>query len=276
MKRFLIRGLLWGFLCLFLLACETVPITGRRTLNLVPQSQLNSMAKSQYDQFLEQHKLSDNTAASQMVKRIGLRLQRSVEGYYAARGMRELLSGYDWEFNLIESDEKNAWCMPGGKVVVYEGILTIAENEAGLAVVMGHEIAHAIAEHGNERMSTALLAQLGGAALSTALKEQPENTKKWFLAAYGAGTQVGIMLPYSRRQEAEADHLGLIFMARAGYDPRAAIPFWKRMAKEGGGSAPPEFLSTHPTSQSRIENIKEIMPTALKHYRQADGQATSR
>ncbi|MFW6303516.1 MAG: M48 family metallopeptidase [Candidatus Sumerlaeota bacterium] len=273
MKRYFIRGFVGLIVCVFLLACETVPITGRRTLNLVPQSQLNSMAKSQYDQFLEQNQLSDNTAASQMVKRVGLRLQRSVEGYYAARGMQDLLSGYSWEFNLIESDEKNAWCMPGGKVVVYEGILSIAEDEEGLAVVMGHEIAHAIAEHGNERMSTALIAQLGGAALSTAIEEQPESTKKWFLAAYGAGTQVGVLLPYSRRQEAEADHLGLIFMARAGYDPRAAIPFWKRMAKEGGGGATPEFLSTHPTSQSRVENIEEIMPTALKHYRQAVGQA---
>jgi predicted Zn-dependent protease len=157
--------------------------------------------------------------------------------------------------------------MPGGKVVVYEGILPLTQDRTGLAVVMGHEIAHAVARHGNERMSAGMLAQFGAAALNTAMKEKPEATRRLFLGAYGVGAQVGVLLPYSRQHETEADYLGLIFMARAGYDPRAAVPFWQRMASKGGAS-PPEFLSTHPTSQTRIENIKKAMPMALKHYRQ--------
>ncbi len=270
--KYTIRCLIFCLAGFYFLACTTVPITGRRSLNLVPASQLNTMANDQYAQFLKENELSDDYSSARMVRRVGQRIQRSVEDYYASKGLSSELSGYDWEFNLIESDEKNAWCMPGGKVVVYEGILPITQDDTGLAVVMGHEIAHAIAQHGNERMSTALLAQLGGTALTVALDEQPENTKKWFMAAYGAGAQVGIMLPYSRKQESEADYLGLVFMARAGYDPRAAVPFWKRMAADSSGSMP-EFLSTHPTSETRIRRINELMPEVLKHYRSADTSA---
>ncbi len=271
--KYILRCLMLCIATIGLMACTTVPITGRRSLNLVPQSQINSMANEQYSQFLSENKLSDDYSSTLMVRRVGRRIQNAVEDYYASRGLSAELSGYDWEFNLIESDEKNAWCMPGGKVVVYEGILPVTQDATGLAVVMGHEIAHAIAQHGNERMSTALLAQLGGTALSVALDEQPENTRKWFLAAYGAGTQVGIMLPYSRQQETEADYLGLIFMAKAGYDPRAAIPFWQRMAADSKGGSMPEFLSTHPASETRIQSIKQRMPEVLRYYQPADASA---
>jgi predicted Zn-dependent protease len=200
-----------------------------------------------------------------MVKRVGARIQKAVETYFAQQGLSAELSGYRWEFNLVEDPQINAWCMPGGKVVVYTGILPLTQNEAGLAVVMGHEIAHAVAEHGNERMSQALLQQLGGVALSVAMKDEPTETRNMWFAAYGIGSQVGVLLPFSRTQESEADHLGLIFMAMAGYDPRVAPEFWKRMAAKGG-EKPPEFLSTHPADETRIRQINEWMGEALQYY----------
>ncbi|MFA7061951.1 MAG: M48 family metallopeptidase [Pedobacter sp.] len=201
-----------------------------------------------------------------MVKRVGEKVQKAVEQYFADSGLREHLSDYKWEFNLVEDKQVNAWCMPGGKVVVYTGILPIARTEAGLAVVMGHEIAHAIAEHGNERMSQGLIAQLGGVALSTALSTKTAATQQLWMTVYGVGAQYGAILPYGRLQESEADHLGLIFMAMAGYDPHEAVPFWERMAAQKGGKAPPEFLSTHPADATRIENIKRLIPKAMEQY----------
>lgn len=201
-----------------------------------------------------------------MVKTVGHKIQGAVEKYMKDNNLSDRLNGYNWEFNLVESNEVNAWCMPGGKVVVYTGILPITQNAGGLAVVMGHEIAHAVARHGDERMSQALLTQLGGVALSVALKDQPEKTQQLWMAAFGAGTQVGVLLPYSRLQESEADHLGLIFMSMAGYDPHIAVDFWGRMAKMNQGQKPPEFLSTHPSDQSRIEKIKSELPEAMKYY----------
>jgi len=167
----------------------------------------------------------------------------------------------------VEDKEVNAWCMPGGKVVVYSGILPVTQGEAGLAVVMAHEIAHAVAEHGNERMSQGLLAQFGGMALSEALSARPEATQNLWMTAYGVGAQYGAMLPYSRLQENEADHLGLIFMAMAGYDPNEAVTLWQRMATQKGGTAPPEFLSTHPSDAARIENIRRLIPEAMRYYK---------
>jgi predicted Zn-dependent protease len=201
-----------------------------------------------------------------MVQRVGRRIQGAVERYFAEHSMSDQLKGYAWEFNLVESKEVNAWCMPGGKVVVYSGILPIAGDEAGLAVVMAHEIAHAIAKHGNERMSQGLLTELGGIALSTALESYPEQTRALWMTAFGVGAQVGVLLPYSRLHESEADRLGLIFMAMAGYDPNEAPRFWGRMSAEKGGAAPPEFLSTHPSDKTRIEKIKEEIPEAMKYY----------
>jgi predicted Zn-dependent protease len=201
-----------------------------------------------------------------MVKRVGERIAAAVEEYFKEKGMVQKMKNYRWEFNLVESPEVNAWCMPGGKVVVYSGLLPVARNEAGLAVVMGHEIAHAIAHHGNERMSQQLMAQLGGMALSEALKTKPQETQQLWMTAYGVGAQYGVLLPYSRLQESEADHLGLIFMAMAGYDPHEALSFWERMATASGGEKPPELMSTHPSDQTRIENIKKLLPEIMKKY----------
>ena len=247
--------------------CSTVPITGRRQLDLVPNSTMLATSFQEYDKFLKEHKLSTNEEETQMVKRVGTRIEKAVEQYFQGRGLSQQLDGYAWEFNLVEDKEANAWCMPGGKVVVYTGILPITKNEAGLATVMGHEIAHAVARHGNERMSQALLAQMGGLALAVALDQYPSETNQLWMAVYGMGAQVGILLPYSRLQETEADHLGLIFMAMAGYDPHQAVDFWQRMAKMKDGKAPPEFLSTHPSDEARIKKIEEFLPEAMKYYR---------
>jgi predicted Zn-dependent protease len=181
------------------------------------------------------------------------------------KGLSASLAGYAWDFNLVESPEVNAWCMPGGKVVVYSGLLPVAQDETGLAVVMGHEIAHAIARHGDERMSQSMLQEFGGLALTTYLEQKPAQTQQLWMTAYGVGTTVGLMLPYSRTHESEADHMGLIFMAMAGYDPSASLAFWERMSA-GKGGAPPEFLSTHPSDQTRIANLRKLLPDAQKHY----------
>lgn len=250
-----------------LTACSTVPVTGRSQLNLIPGSSMLSMSFQQYDQFLKENKLSSNKEQTQLVKQVGTRIQKAVELYFKQAGLSEQLANYQWTFNLVEDKQINAWCMPGGKVVVYTGILPVTQNETGLAVVMGHEIAHAIAEHGNERMSQGLMAQLGGAALSTALSSKPSETQQLWMSVYGVGAQYGALLPYGRLQESEADHLGLIFMTMAGYDPNEAVPFWQRMAAQKTGQAPPEFLSTHPSDSTRIENIRRLIPEVLRQYR---------
>jgi predicted Zn-dependent protease len=247
-------------------SCSTVPITGRQQLSLLPESQLIAMSISNYDQFLSENKLSDNQRQVEMVTRVGDKIAKAVIQYMDQNGMGDRIKGYNWEFNLVDEDVPNAWCMPGGKVVVYTGILPITQTEEGLAVVMGHEIAHAIARHGNERMSQAMLIETGGLALAAAVDEKPEETKALFMMAYGVGTSVGVSLPYSRAHETEADKLGLIFMAMAGYDPNQAVGFWERMSA-AGGQKPPEFLSTHPSDQSRINNLKTFMPEAMKYYK---------
>lgn len=248
--------------------CATVPVTGRTQLNMVPDSTILSMSLQQYDQFLKTHKLSSDAQSTALVRQVGSRIQRAVETYFQQQGMAAELEHYRWEFHLVESPEVNAWCMPGGKVVVYTGILPITQDEAGLAVVMGHEIAHAVAKHGNERMSQALAMQMGGVALSVALADKGVQTRNLAMAAFGAGATVGILLPYSRLHESEADEMGLIFMAMAGYDPHAALNFWQRMAaQKGAKKKPPEFLSTHPSDATRIEDIRRMIPKAMAYYR---------
>ncbi len=249
--------------------CSTNPVTGRKQLTLIPAGEMLSMSYSEYDQVLKQSKLSTDQKATEMIKRVGHRIQKAVEDYAQQKGWANRLEGYHWEFNLIESEQVNAWCMPGGKVAFYTGILPICENEVGVAVVMGHEVAHAVAEHGNERVSQGLLANFGSAALSIALKDKPKETRNLWLGAFGIGTAVGVLLPFSRSHESEADHMGLIFMAMAGYDPNAAVSFWQRMAAKKGGQAPPEFLSTHPSDETRIADIKKHLPEALKYYKPA-------
>ena len=247
--------------------CSTVPITGRSQLNLIPALEINALSFQQYDEFLKQNKLSTDANKTAMVKRIGVNVQKAVETYFAQNNLSKELQGYAWDFNLVENPEVNAWRMPGGKVVVYTGILPITQDETGLAVVMGHEIAHAIAQHGGERMSQGLLQELGGMALSVALKDEPELTQNLFMTAYGVGTTIGVMLPFSRTHESEADRLGLIFMSMAGYNPNVAVDFWTRMSQSKGGASPPEFLSTHPSDETRIANIKKHLPEALKYYK---------
>lgn|SRR5574338_155961 len=246
--------------------CSTVPITGRSQLSLISASEMNSMSFAQYGDFLKENKLSNDKSAVDMVRRVGGKIQRAVETYFAQNNLSQELEGYEWEFNLVESPDVNAWCMPGGKVVVYTGILPVTKDETGLAVVMGHEIAHAVAQHGAERMSQGLLQQLGGVALSVALQNKPQETQDLFMTAYGVGTTVGVMLPFSRTQESEADRLGLIFMAMAGYNPNYAIDFWTRMAAQSGGK-PPEFLSTHPSDETRIADLKKELPEAMSYYK---------
>lgn len=249
------------------ISCSTVPLTGRSQLNMIPSSEMLAMSFQQYDQFLKESKLSTNQSQVNIVKGVGGKIKTAVEKYMADNNLSDRLKGYNWEFNLVEDEQVNAWCMPGGKVVVYTGILPVTQDETGLAVVMGHEIAHAIAEHGNERMSQQLLQQFGAVGLMVAMQDEPAETQALWLAVYGVGTTVGIMLPYSRTHESEADHLGLIFMAMAGYDPHAAPEFWKRMAAGKQGGSPPEFLSTHPSDQTRINDITSWIPEAMKYYK---------
>lgn len=254
----------------FLSSCASVPVTGRRQLNLIPGSTMLSMSAQQYGDFLKSNKVvSADEKQTQLVRSVGLKIQHAVEAYFSQNNLSDQLNGYNWEFNLVESKDVNAWCMPGGKVVVYTGILAVTKTEAGLAVVLGHEIAHAVAQHGNERMSQGLLAQFGGMAVSQLLAEKPEQTKQLYLTAFGLGAQFGVLLPFSRTQESEADHLGLIFMAMAGYDPNEAVTFWQRMSEHKKGEAPPEFMSTHPADQTRIEDIKRELPEALTYYRRS-------
>jgi predicted Zn-dependent protease len=257
------------FILILLLAvgCATNIVTGRKQLNLVSESELQMMAVDQYKAFLSENEVlnpATNKDAA-MVQKVGNRIAKAVSEYYTSQGQPQVLEGYQWEFNTIDSEDANAWVMPGGKVVVYTGLLPITQNENALAIVMGHEIAHAVAKHGNERMSQALVQQLGGIALDVALSQQPQQTRELFLLSYGIGTHLGVMLPWSRKHELEADKIGLRFAAMAGYNPREAIPFWQRMM-EAGGAKPPEFLSTHPADSRRIRQLEKIMPEALQFY----------
>jgi len=253
-------------LCLVTVSCETVPVTGREQLNLISSEQLHSMAVGSYSEFLAGNRVVTGTESARMVKSVGRDIQNAVEMFLEREGESERISGYDWEFNLIEDSSANAWAMPGGKVAVYTGILPITRGPAGLAVVMGHEIAHVVAAHGNERMSQALLTQLGGMALQTALSQQPAMTQQLFMAAFGVGAQVGVLLPYSRLQESEADRLGVIFMAMGGYDPREAVGFWQRMMEKKSGRGVPQFLSTHPSYEDRIGKIRGYVDEAMEYY----------
>jgi predicted Zn-dependent protease len=208
---------------------------------------------------------------AEMVGRVGDRIRRAVESYYASKGLSKQLEGYKWEYHLIESNEANAWCMPGGKIVVYTGLLPYTQNEAALAVVLGHEVSHAIFQHGNERMSQQLGVEAVNLGLDVALANKPTETRNLFMGAFGAGAQYGVLLPFSRKDEYEADHYGLIWAAMAGYNPQEAIPLWERMEKAGNGQRPPEFASTHPSEANRIDQLKKWMPEAMKYYKPMGG-----
>ncbi len=256
MKKFTIL-----FAIALFLSCSTNPFTGKSTLALVPNSQLFPMAFQEYSSFLSENKVVSGTKDAQMVKSVGQKIAVAAERYLNANGYAGYLQDYQWEYNLVDSPDVNAWCMPGGKIVVYTGILPITQNEAGLAAVMGHEVAHALANHGQQRMSAGQLQALGAVAGNIALSKDPKN-QEIFNQAYGIGSTVGVMLPFSRNHESEADQIGLYLMAIAGYEPMVAAQLWERMKANAGGQAPPEFLSTHPSSDTRINNIKEWAPAA--------------
>lgn len=264
------RKNLWAFLLmlqgLLLSSCMTVPVTGRSQLNIVSSSGMLALSNETYGKFKKSNQESADRKNTATVRNVGTRLQLAVEGYLRQKGMAREVAGYSWEFKLFESKDVNAFALPGGKVVIYSGILPYTKNDAGLAVVMSHEIAHVIARHGNERMSQALITQMGGVALNEALASQSKKTKDLWAGVYGIGATFGFLMPYSRMQETEADHIGLIFMAMAGYDPKEAVAFWTRMTAQPG-NRPLEFLSTHPAPESRIRQIQSEIPEAMSYYR---------
>ena len=245
-------------------SCSTVPLTGRSQLAFLSNQELQPLVNEEYSKALKSNELVTNSTEGKQVVQVGKKMAVAVEKYLIEQGYGDLVKEMDWEFNLLKSDRVNAWCMPGGKVAFYTGILPITQNETGIAVVMGHEIAHAVASHANERMSTGLLVNFGFAALSAAVGQNPTLTQEIFLQSVGIGSELK-MLRFSRKHELEADRMGLIFMAMAGYDPREAPVFWDRMAASLG-QAPPEFLSTHPGPDRRSERLHAQMPEALKYY----------
>lgn len=261
-------GLILILTLAMVVGCETVPITGRRQLSFVPQGQLMGLSRDNYEQILKESKLSQDPDQVEMVRRVGDRLVQAVTQYMGDTGQSGRIKDYAWEFNLIEDDKTmNAFCLPGGKVAVYTGLLRVTQDDAGLAAVISHEIAHAIANHGGERMSQMLLVELGGYSLSQALKQSPAKTQTIWMSAYGVGTTVGVVLPYSRSHENEADRIGLIIMALGGYDPNAAIGLWERMNQEQKQGKLPDFLSTHPAPATRIKLIRDHIQEAMGYYK---------
>ncbi|MBB3124949.1 putative Zn-dependent protease [Mesoflavibacter sabulilitoris] len=248
------------FLVLMAVSCATNPFTGKKTLALIPNSQLFPTSFAQYNQVLSEGKVVTGTQQSEMIKRVGQRIAVAAERWLNANGKPGYLNDYKWEYNLIQEDVVNAWCMPGGKIAFYTGILPVAENETAIAVIMGHEVAHALANHGQQRMSAGMLQQVGAVAGNVAIKD--EQTRNAFNQYYGVGSQVGLMLPFSRSHETEADRIGLYLTAIAGYNPEEGAELWKRMAQASGGQAPPEILSTHPANESRIDNLTALAPQA--------------
>lgn len=265
MRRFLTVIVVLTF---SLSSCTTNPITGRKQLTLVSEQTLQQEAVNQYRSFLSENKVvsASTNKDAEMVKRVGTRIARAITDYYSSKGLANVLEGYNWEFNLVQSPEVNAWCMPGGKVVVYTGLLGVTKNEAALAVVLGHEITHAVAGHGQERISQAMAAQ-GLELAGNIFTSGNQKANQIFNAVYAPSAQIGVLLPNSRRQEYEADHYGLLFSAMAGYNPNEAIPFWERMAALKQGKEGLEILSTHPLDEKRIQALKGYIAEALQYYK---------
>ncbi|QIK61256.1 M48 family metallopeptidase [Dysgonomonas sp. HDW5A] len=263
-----------AILFLALSSCSSVPLTGRKQVLLVSDQEVLTLSLQEYGEFMKTAPKSTDKANTALVNKVGRNIANAVETYLKANGMESMLSEYAWEFNLVKSPEVNAFCMPGGKIVVYEGILPITKDETGLAVVLGHEVAHAVAKHANERMSQQMLQQYGGAALGVALSGTSSTVQTVANSVYGLSAEYGVMLPYSRKQELEADKLGLIFMAMAGYNPQEAEGFWTRMSNKSGGASVAEFQSTHPSDETRIKKIREALPEAMKYYKGSTGNST--
>ncbi len=258
-NRILFCGILITALAI---SCAKNPFTGKSTLALVPNSEILPSAFAQYGTFLKENKVISGTADANRVVNVGTKIKNAAEKWLNANGYQGYLKDYQWEYKLVESKEVNAWCMPGGKIVVYSGILPITKDDAGLATVLGHEVSHALANHGQQRMSAGLLQQLGGAGVAVATGGKSQETQQLAMTAYGAATEIGGMLPFSRNHETEADQIGLTLMAIAGYNPEQAVTFWSRMSAQSKGNAPPEFLSTHPSDATRISNLKKLVPIA--------------
>jgi predicted Zn-dependent protease len=244
-----------------LIACAANPYTGKKTLALVDNSTLLASSFSQYQTFLDESQVITGTAEAAMVERVGNRIRQAAEKWAASQGQTAYLADYKWEYHLVQSDEVNAWCMPGGKIVVYSGILPVTQDEAGLAVVLGHEVAHALLNHGQQRSSAGLLQQLGAVGLSIFTAEQSAETQELAMTIYGGGSELFGTLPFSRAHESEADHIGLLLMAIAAYNPEISVSFWERMSAMGGGGTP-EFLSTHPSDATRIADLQKWIPEA--------------
>ena len=260
-----VRSWLLISISLVLLNCATVPITGRSQLSMIKNSELIPMSFQQYQEVLNANDLSKNKTQIALIKKVGVKIQKAVETYLKNEGQSEVLNDFEWEFNLIEDKTVNAWCMPGGKVAFYTGILPICQGEQGIAVVMGHEIAHAIANHGRERMSQGMITNGLLASISLVTQNQSALTRDILLQSVGAGTQMGI-LKFSRKHESEADRMGLVFMAIAGYNPKTATGFWERMAEISNGPGAPEWISTHPSNERRIADLKKFLPESLEYY----------
>ena len=265
MKAYKIVGSL--LLLIVMSSCQKVPITGRNQVHVIPESELISMAVAQYSETLQESKVITGTAEANMVNAVGKRISDAATKLMKQTNEADRLKGYAWEYHLLENKVPNAWCLPGGKIAVYTGLLPISQTEAGLAVVIGHEVGHAIAQHGNERMTQQLAVQAGGMGLSAYLSQKPAETQQIFQTVYGYGAQYGALLPFSRLQESEADKIGLVLMAMAGYDPNEAVGLWERMKAASGGGSVPEFMSTHPSDQTRIDDIKKFLPEAMKYYK---------
>ena len=260
MKRIIVFSLF--SISILTMGCATNPLTGKSTLALVDNSSIFPSAFQQYDAFLKENKVITGTANAKLVEKVGINIKQAAEKWLNAIGKPEYLKDYQWEYKLVEDTAVNAWCMPGGKIVVYSGILPVTKDEAGLATVMGHEVAHALLNHGQQRMSAGMLQQAGAIGVGVATGNKSEETQQIAMTAYGATTQLGGMLPFSRSHESEADKIGLILMAIAGYNPDASVPFWKRMGEASGGQEPTEFMSTHPSHNTRVSNLTKWIPEA--------------
>lgn len=259
MKKYLLIGI--STIGLFY-SCATNPLTGKKSLNFVSNSELFPSSFQQYGTFLKENKVISGTADAKRVETVGMRIRAAAEKYLTYLGQSQYLNDYRWEYKLVDSKEVNAWCMPGGKIVVYSGILPIAKDDAGLATIMGHEVSHALANHGAQRMSAAQLQQLGAVGIAVATGNKSAENQQMWQQYYGIGSQVGVMLPFSRSHETEADKIGLTLMTIAGYNPDDSVIFWQRMAAQSAGQAPPQFLSTHPSDATRIANLKALIPEA--------------
>ncbi len=249
---------------ILLVACSTVPLTGRKQVLLVSDSEVLSSSLTQYDEYIKGTKISTDKDGVAMVARVGKKIADATEKYLKNSGLSSEIANFAWEFNLVDDNQLNAFCMPGGKIVVYTGLLSIVDSDDELAVVIGHEVAHAVAKHSNERMSQELMTQFGSVVLSTAVSNKSEKVQLLANVVYGLGAQYGVMLPYSRKHESEADYMGLVFMTMAGYNPDVAINFWKKMSV--GGSSIPEFMSTHPGDATRIADIEKSLPEIKSKY----------